>query len=138
MSFSSTAGHIAPEIHAVTAWHEALNAGDVERLLILSHPNVEVGGPRGTGHGTQLLRESVDRANVRLEPGRMFHEADTVVVEQEAVWRHEVTGEPNGAQTVASVFVVHDGLVTSVVRYSDVEKALRAANLDESHERRPS
>jgi hypothetical protein len=38
---------------------------------------------------------------------------------------------------VASVFVVSDGLVASVVRYPDVAEALRAANLDESHERRP-
>jgi ketosteroid isomerase-like protein len=137
MSFSSTAGHTVPEIQAVTAWHGALNAGDAEHLLKLSHPDVEVGGPRGTGHGAQLLREWVDRANVRLEPGRIFHEADTVVVEQEAEWRTTQTGESNGAKTVASVFVVRDGLVVSVVRYLDVAEALRAANLDESHERRP-
>jgi ketosteroid isomerase-like protein len=137
MSLSSTAGYAAPELHAVIAWHEALNAGDVESLLELSHPDVEVGGPRGTGHGTQLLRGWVDRANIHIEPGRIFHEADTVVVEQEAMWRSPETGESNGAQTVASVFVVCDGLVASVVRYPDVADALRAANLDESHERRP-
>jgi hypothetical protein len=33
--------------------------------------------------------------------------------------------------------VVRDGLVVSVVRYPEVGEALRAANLDESHERRP-
>ena len=132
MSPSSTAGHIAQEIQVVTAWHESLNAGDVERLLELSHPDVEVGGPRGTGHGAQLLREWVDRANIYLEPGRMFHEADTVVVEQEAEWRSTQNRESNGGQTVASVFVVSDGLVTSVVRYPDLAEALRAAGLDES------
>jgi ketosteroid isomerase-like protein len=137
MSFSPTAGHAAPEIQAVTAWHEALNAGDVERLLKLSHPDIEVGGPRGTGHGAQILREWTTRANIHLEPGRIFHETDTVVVEQEAEWRSPETGESNGAQTVASDFVVSDGLVASVVRYPDVAEALRAANLDESHERRP-
>jgi ketosteroid isomerase-like protein len=125
------------EIQVVTAWHEALNAGDVERLMELSHPDIEVGGPRGSGHGEQLLREWVDRANVRLEPGRIFHEEDTVVVEQEAEWSSTQTAGANGARTVASVFVVRDALVTSVVRYTGVVQALRAANLDESHERRP-
>jgi ketosteroid isomerase-like protein len=137
MSFSSTAGHTAPEIHTVTAWHEALNAGDVERLLKLSHSDVVVGGPRGRGHGAQLLREWVDRANIHLEPGRMFHEADTVVVEQEAEWPSTQAGESNSARTVASVFVVNDGLVVRVVRYPNVTKALRAADLDESHEQGP-
>jgi ketosteroid isomerase-like protein len=125
------------EIQVVTAWHEALNAGDIERLLELSHPDIEVGGPRGTGHGAQLLREWVDRANVRLEPRRIFHAEDTVVVEQEAEWSSTQTAEVNDARTVASVFVVRDALVTSVVRFPDIAEALRAANLDKSHERRP-
>lgn len=133
MNFSPAA---APEIHAVTSWHEALNTGNMERLVELSQPDVEVGGPRGKGHGVQLLREWVDRANIRLEPGRIFHKAEKVVVEQEAEWRPMQAGEPTGTRTVASVFVVRDGLVASVVRYPGVAEALRAANLDESHERR--
>jgi hypothetical protein len=74
----------------------------------------------------------MDRANVRLEPRRIFHEANAIVVEQEAEWQTE---EPGDRQTVASVFVVRDGLVTSVMRHPDLASALRAANLDESHER---
>ncbi len=116
----------AREIQTVTAWHEALNSGDVDRLVELSHPDVEVGGPRGMGHGVELLRGWVDRAGIRLEPGRIFHEADTVVVEQAAQWH-----SANGAQTVASVFVVRDGLVTSVVRYPGLTEALRAANFED-------
>jgi ketosteroid isomerase-like protein len=131
MSFPP-ASHVSPEIQTVIAWHDALNDADVERLVALSHPDVEVGGPRGSAHGAQILREWVDRANIRLEPGRAFGDAGTVVVEQGAEWK---SAEPGGVQTVASVFVVSDGLVTSVVRYPDLTSALRAANLDASHER---
>jgi hypothetical protein len=67
----------------------------------------------------------------------LFHEADTVVVEQEAEWRPTQNGESNSARTVASVFVVNDGLVVRVVRYPNVTEALRAADLDESHEQGP-
>ena len=122
---------MSPEIQTVTAWHEALNSADVDRLVALSHPEVEVGGPRGTARGAQILREWVDRANIHLEPLRVFHEADTVVVEQEAEWQ---SADPGGRQRVASVFVVRDGLVTGVVRYPDLASAMRAANLDASHE----
>lgn len=126
----------APELRVVEAWHEALNTGDVDLLAELSHPEVEVGGPRGTGRGAQLLREWVDRANIRLEPRRIFHHADTVVVEQWAQWHSTDTGHVIGGQTVGSVFVVRDGQVKRVMRYPALADALDATNLDESHEKK--
>ena len=132
MSFPPPAGYASMEIQIVLDWHEALNSGDVERLVNLSHPEVEVGGPRGAAYGAQILREWVDRADVRLEPLRTFHRDDTVVVEQEAEWR---SAAPGAIQTVASVFVVEDGVVKSVVRHPDLAPALRAADLDETDER---
>ncbi len=33
-----------PELDNVLAWHEALNAGDAERVASLAHPEVEIGG----------------------------------------------------------------------------------------------
>lgn len=120
------------EVRLVKAWHAALNDGDVERLAALSHPDVEVGGPRGIGCGVQLLRQWVGRAGVHLEIRRVFHQADTVVVEQSAEWRS--AGQASGNQTVGSVFVIRDGQVVRVVRYPDLTSALNAANLDESHE----
>ena len=134
MSVSQPANYGSPETQTVLAWHDALNSGDVERLLALSHPDVEVGGPRGSAHGAQILREWVDRADIRLVPARTFSEAGTVVVEQGAEWQ---SADPGNVQTAASVFVVGDGLVTSVVRYPDLASALRAANLDASHEESP-
>jgi hypothetical protein len=47
---------MSPEVQTVNDWHEALNSADVDRLVALSHPGVEVGGPRGTAHGTRILR----------------------------------------------------------------------------------
>ncbi|HEX5912509.1 MAG TPA: nuclear transport factor 2 family protein [Rubrobacter sp.] len=125
------------EVHVVEAWHAALNEGDVDRLVGLSHPDVEIGGPRGIGRGVQLLREWVDRANVRLDPRRVFRRGSTVVVEQSGQWRSAESGEVIGSQTVASVFTVCDGLVTSLVRYEDLSEALKTAGLEQSDEIRP-
>lgn len=123
----------ARELRVVESWHEALNAGDTERVLALSHPDVEVGGPKGSGRGASLLREWVKRAGIRLDPLRTRHAAETVVVEQEARWRSPETGELSGTQAVASVFVVRIGKVASVSRHADFPGALRAAGLDEPH-----
>jgi hypothetical protein len=122
------------EVRVAEAWHEALNEGDVDRLVGLSHPDVEVGGPRGVGRGVRLLREWVDRANVRLEPRRLFRRGGTVVVEQAGQWRSAESGEVLGKHTVASVFAVSDGLVTSVLRYDDLSEALNTTGLDHSDE----
>ena len=123
-----------PEVGIVAAWHEALNGGGVERLVALSHPDIEMGGPREGGRGAQVLREWVARAGVSLEPRRVFHRADLVVVEQGAAWRDAETGEVTGSRAVGSVFVVRDGRIASVVRHPTLADALRAADLDESHE----
>ena len=127
----------APEVRVVGEWHEALNGGDVERLVALSQPDVEVGGPRGTGRGAGLLREWVAHAKVRIEPRRTFYRAETVVVEGEARWYDAETGRMGEGQTVGSVFAVRGGRVPKVVRYPDLASALLAAGLDESDETRP-
>jgi hypothetical protein len=102
--------------------------------VTLSHPRVEVGGPHGTGRGTKLLQEWADRANIRLEPRRVFYRDDTVVAQQEAEWRSAETGRVAGRQTMASVFVVRDNQVASVVRYDDLTDALHHAVPDEYDE----
>ena len=120
----------APEVRLVEEWHEALNGGDSERLVDLSQPDVEMSGPRGTVYGTQIPREWVDRASIRLVLRRVFHASSAVVVEQEAAWTSADTGESTPPQTVASVFAVRGGRVASVVRYVGLAAALRAAGLD--------
>lgn len=121
----------ASNVSVVAAWHDALNHGDVDRVLALSHPDIEVGGPRGTSRGVDVLREWVERAGIHMELCRVFHRADTVVAEQAAMWRSTDTGEATDRQTVASVFVVGDGRVARVVRHPGLADALRAAGLDE-------
>lgn len=116
----------------VLAWHEALNTGDTDRLAALSHPDVELGGPRGPARGRQVLKEWVGRSNVTMAPLRSFHSGRTVVVEEAATWRDAGTGEKTGEATVATVFTVEDGLVTTLNRHESLEDALRSAGLEES------
>jgi len=119
-----------PEVAAVLAWHEALNAGDAGRLAALSHPEVEVGGPRGGARGRQVLEEWVGRANVTLEPHRLYGRGPTVVVEERATWRDTRTGEVTGEATVATVFKLDGGLVAGVFRHDSLADALGSAGLD--------
>ena len=128
------AGQETAEIRTVEQWHEALNAGDTDRLVGLSHQDVEMGGPRGVVSGAEVLSEWVARANIRLYPRRFFHEKETVVVEEAAEWRSPETGEVIGEDTVGSIFVVRDGRVASVGRHENIAGALNAAGLDGSYE----
>jgi hypothetical protein len=113
------------EVETVLAWHEALNAGDTDRMVALCSEEVEVGGPRGSGRGRELLREWFARAGLSLSAERVFHGRGCVVVEQRAVWPGT---EP---ATVASVFSVGGGRIASVVRHDALAEALAAAGLGE-------
>ncbi len=120
--------HVRDEARQVVlAWHQALNAGAVDQLIDLACDDVEVGGPRGSGRGVQLLREWFGRAGVRLEPLRIVTHADAVIVEQNATWPAD-----EGVHRLASVFHVRDGKIASVLRYPDLGAALSAAGLDAS------
>jgi ketosteroid isomerase-like protein len=90
----------------------------------LSTVDVEVGGPRGSTSGVEVLRDWAVRTGIQLTPGRQVALGqDSLAIEQSARWRTDSGGltEP---QTVASVFRVRDGRVASVIRYADLEAAL--------------
>lgn len=118
----------------VQAWLAAANGQDVERLLELSDPNIEIAGPRGTGHGHQLLREWLRRAGAQLVTQRTFTRDQTVVVAQHGVWRSPETGEVIGEADVASLFRVDGGHVVHYARYDQLDEALAKAGLDRSDE----
>ena len=117
------------EVEVVLAWHAALNAGDADRLVSLSTADVEVGGPRGSGRGADVLRDWVARANIRLEPQRWQASGTTVVVQQAASWQTP-DGQHTEPQTAASVFWVDDGQVAGVIRYADFATALESVGLE--------
>jgi ketosteroid isomerase-like protein len=128
--------HLAAEpvsdaLAIVQAWHRAVNAGDVDTLVSLSTEDVEVGGPRGSGHGASLLREWFGRAGIRLDPERAWQRDEVCVVAQRARWSGP-DGGPGAPQDVASVFRVRNGRVASVVRYGDVAEALAASGLSQA------
>jgi hypothetical protein len=117
----------------VIAWHTALNTSEVDRLVALVTPDVEIGGPRGSARGAQIVREWFGRANVQLHPLRAFQRDDQVVIEERGEW-HAPTGEITGTQTVATHFVLSDNLISLIMRYDDLATALNAAGLSDVDE----
>jgi len=110
------------EIATVLAWHDALNAGDVDTLVELSSADIEIGDANGAVQGHDALRGRATSSGLTAEPGRMYVHDGVVVVEQQAG-----TGQP-----IASAFrVVHDK-VTSVFRHPDLSSALAATELTEA------
>jgi len=104
----------------LAAWHAAVNAGDVDAAVALCAQDVAVQGPRGVGHGHDLMRGWLERSGIRLEPQEDFVELDgRFVVHEVARWT--TTQAPEGAPTEPAetwcVFTVADGRLTSVARY---------------------
>ena len=115
-------------------WHEALNSGDIDRLVALCHEDVELGGPRGTERGTDHLRAWAGRAGLHLDPLRVIGSTGVFVIEQAARWPERAAGNPGELQVLATVFRVTDGRVGSIIRYPDLESALAEAGPDLTEE----
>ena len=116
----------------VRTWQETVSAADVDRALALSASDIEVGGPRGTGRGHQLVRDWVARTGIELEQLRFFQRGDVVVVEQRATWKL-----PDGAtsmKVIGTVFRVAGVVVARVVRHDSLEGAITASRLTEQDE----
>ncbi len=120
------------ELDLVRRWHAALNGDVSDTVTALVAPDVEVGGPRGTTRGAEVVREWFGRANIHLFPLRCFARGTTVVVEQRGEWLSEDRSAVASTQTVATVFTVSSGLITRIMRYPDLESALKAAALTET------
>jgi hypothetical protein len=112
-------------LSVVQKWHNALNSAQVDEMIALVHPQVEIGGPRGSARGSQVVREWFGRANVRLLPLRWFDGGNQIVVEELGEWLSPETGQVTGSQQVATVFQVNDeGLITRIVRHDALAAAL--------------
>ena len=114
------------ELATVLAWHDALNAADLDTLVALSSDDIEVGDAHGAAQGHAALREWATDHPVNADAGRIFVHDGVVVVEQ------KIGGPDESASTMASAFrVVHDH-VTSVFRHDDLAAALAATELTDA------
>lgn len=100
------------------AWHDALNAADIETLAALSSDDIEMGDAHGAAQGHEALRNWASARPASTELGQMYVHDGVVVAEQQ------------GAGALA-FRVVHDH-VTSVFRHQDLASALAATELTQA------
>jgi SnoaL-like protein len=113
------------EIATVLAWHDALNAADIETLISLSSDDIDLADAHGAQQGHEALRRWAAANRATAEVGAMYVHDGVVVVEQ-------TSSAPGAASTTALAFrVVHDH-VTSVFRHQDLASALAATELTEA------
>ncbi|ETB08956.1 hypothetical protein O980_20985 [Mycobacterium avium subsp. paratuberculosis 08-8281] len=115
------------EIATVLAWHDALNASDLDTLIALSSDDIEIGDAHGAAQGHEALRNWAAARRGTAELGRMYVHDGVAVVEQKVT----SPDDPGAVSTAASAFrVVHDR-VTSVFRHNSLASALAATELTE-------
>jgi len=118
-----------PDIALLNRWHDAVNRGDIDAAVAECAQDVAITGPRGTGHGHDLVRTWLERSGIRLQPQEEFVEKDgRFVVLEMARWT--TAAAPDGAPIDPTetwvVFTVTGGKLSSIERYesaSDVPSA---------------
>ena len=114
------------EIATVLAWHDALNASDLDTLVALSSDDIDIGDAHGAAQGHAALRRWAASRNATAEPGRMYVHDGIVVVEQKI---SSPTIPPHDAALAFRIVRDH---VTSVFRHDDLASALDATELSEA------
>jgi ketosteroid isomerase-like protein len=112
------------EIATVLAWHDALNAADIETLESLSSDDIDMGEAHGAAQGHDALRKWAASRAATTELGQMYVHDGIVVVEQKV-------SAADGPNTALAFRVVRDH-VTSVFRHESLAAALAATELTES------
>jgi hypothetical protein len=120
------------DAQTLQAWHDAVNAGDVEAAVALCGDDVAVGGPRGTGTGREVVRAWLVRSGIALHPQHDLVVADgRALVHERARWRTTddapVQLRDGSEHDTWVLFDVADGLVTAVRRFETEADALAAA-----------
>ena len=103
------------EIATVLAWHDALNASDVDTLVALSSDDIEVGDAHGAAQGHAALRDWAAARPRKAEVGRIYVHDGVVVVEQKI----SNPDDPGAVTTAASAFRIVRDHVTAVFRHDD-------------------
>lgn len=101
-------------------WHEAVNAGDVDAAVWCCAEDVAVQGPRGTGHGRDVVRSWLLRSGIHLEPQEELREVEGRFVVRELAWwttESAADGAPEKPTETWCVFTVSGDRVTSIARY---------------------
>jgi len=112
------------EIATVLAWHDALNAGDIETLVTLSSDDIEIGDAHGAAQGHEALRKWATSRQA-TELGQMYVHDGVVVAEL------KLSGPDGVVANALALRVVHDH-VTSVFRHESLASALAATELTEA------
>ena len=94
------------QLGSIESWHRAVNGGAADLAGALCTSDVEVGGPRGSGHGRGMLVDWVRQSGIRLQPVRWFCGPAGAVVEQDARWIDPASGELGAPVRLATAFGV--------------------------------
>jgi hypothetical protein len=122
------------QLGTIGSWHQAVNDGAADLAGAFCTSDVEVGGPRGSGYGRELLVDWVRHAGIRMRPVRWFCGPAGAVVEQDARWVDPATGELGAPVRLATAFGVTDGRISRVLRHPDTPAALAALGLGPADE----
>ncbi|RAR44218.1 hypothetical protein [Paenibacillus sp. MDMC362] len=118
-------------IETAEQWVERSNHKDLEGLMDLTAPQIEIIGPQGSGLMNNAdLGEWLERANLQLATINRYAKDERIVLEQHGTWLHE-DGHIKGEAIVFTVFSVKDRKVHSLARYDGKAQAFQVSGLSE-------
>jgi ketosteroid isomerase-like protein len=107
----------------------AINEGDLDGFEALLHPDVEIHAGRGLRRGREAARlwatKSPGGVQQTVELDQLWEEPERAVAFVTRRWHWAEDGEPAGADELAWIFELRDGLVISWRSDEDRQAALK-------------
>ncbi|WP_227994993.1 hypothetical protein [Oceanobacillus sp. CFH 90083] len=132
LKYQSKKGTLASTIKTAGLWIEKSNIKDVPSLLELTHPNIEINGPKGSIIGSHHLADWLERANLKLVTINRFAKGNNIILEQHGTW-YEMNGEIKSQATVYTYMKITEGKVALMARFDNKEAAFHMSGLSEDN-----
>lgn len=107
-------------------WTSNVNKKDIQAVLNISDPHIELAGPRGAAEGHDMLRKWIEESGIYLQTQNVYAKDNQVILTQKATWENQ-----SGHVTIYTFMEIRNGKIYRLGRFDTLDDAFGQCQLSE-------